>query len=74
VRSKLQKWSRERCWHLKGSLAGIIVRISQIAAAESTTPDEYQALIRANDILQGVSDKWNLHKDESKELYMTRGK
>jgi hypothetical protein len=70
--TKSQDWARERCWHNKGSLAGIIVRISQIASSDSTLDTEYNKLLTANDYLQRVLDQWNSRKDESKSQYLSR--
>ena len=67
-----QKWAMERCWQNRGSLAGMITRISQIASDDSTLDSEYLKLLEANYILQHLLDRWKLRYKESKSQYLFR--
>jgi len=73
-----QKWQWERCFHSKGTIAGITVRLRQVANYASTLPEESEELkvmaAKLGNMVQIWSDErvrkrsWDKYKHLKKEI------
>ena len=59
MKSKLQKWVWKRCFHNKGSLTGIAIRLRKIAACQSTLLSESKVLTSAAIRIEALTALWN---------------
>ena len=58
-RSLKQKWTFERLFWHAGTLAGIEIRLRQVARAHSTLPSEEQLLLEAAELVRSFSVREN---------------
>jgi hypothetical protein len=66
TQSLKQKWVSERLFSTKGSLAGIIVRLNQIASASSTLGLEACTIFQVIELLRTIDVDMNREKSWNK--------
>jgi len=59
MKTDCQEWQWERCFHSKGAIKGIIVRLRQIANYASTLPEESEELEIIVAILGNMLQMWD---------------
>jgi len=74
MRTLRQRWAFERCFQHKGSLAGILSRLSQIAHNPSTLSMEKDALIVAYDVVSDVLKNWDEYPTQSWKIFQRRAR
>lgn len=63
-----QQWAFERCFFFKGSLAGMSIRLRQIANGPSVLPHECTSLLEARNIILEVQRTWDKEENRAKSL------
>jgi len=64
-KTPLQEWAWER-FQMKGTIAGMRIRLKQLACLGFTTPNEKRLLWEARRILRKIEDNWDQSQAETR--------